>query len=157
MANRLPQVSIVGAGTVGTTLATALYAKGYPFASVVSRTGASAVALARLLKCPRASTLTADLSPDTEILLLTVPDGAVAGVAKQVAAQKQLRFKKMFVIHCSGVHTAAVLAPLGKKGAAIASMHPIQSFPARFSASTLRGRLKGIYYGVDGEIGRAHV
>ena len=35
MAQRYPTISIVGAGTVGTTLGLALRAKGYPVASVI--------------------------------------------------------------------------------------------------------------------------
>ena len=151
MAQRFPTISIVGAGTVGSTLSMALRAKGYPVASVVSRSGPPAVALARALKCSRASTSIVDISPDTEVLLLTVPDGAVAGVAKQVSAVKQLRFRKMFIAHCSGAHSADVLAPLKKKGAAVASLHPIQTFPAHLAPGALRGRLKGIYYGIDGD------
>ena len=151
MANRFPQVSLVGAGTVGTTLACALQAKGYPFASIISRTGSDAAAAAKTLRCSRASTVVADLSPETEILLLSVPDGAIAALAKQIAALKQLRFKKMFVVHSSGVHPASVLAPLKKKGAAVASMHPIQTFPRQLSGAQLRARLKGIYYGIDGD------
>lgn len=151
MAQRYPTISIVGAGTVGTTLGLALRAKGYPVASVISRTGPPAVSLARALKCPRASTSVADLSPETEVLLLAVPDAAVALVAKQAAGLKQLKFRKLFAVHCSGVHSAAILAPLRKKGAAVASLHPIQTFPAHLTAGALRGRLKGIYYGIDGE------
>ncbi len=151
MAHRFPTISIVGAGIVGGTLGAALRAKGYRVASVIGRTGPPAVALARALKCSRASTSVADLPAETEILLLTVPDHAVGEVAKQAAALKHLRFRKMFAVHCSGVHSAGVLAPLRKKGAAVASMHPIQTFPANLSSAALRGRLKGIYYGIDGE------
>jgi predicted short-subunit dehydrogenase-like oxidoreductase (DUF2520 family) len=80
-----------------------------------------------------------------------VPDGAVADVAKQLSALKQLRFRKLFVVHCSGVLGAGVLSPLRKKGAAVASMHPVQTFPSRLTPGALRGRLKDIYYGIDGE------
>jgi len=151
MAQRYPTLSIVGAGTVGSTLGLALRAKGYPVAAVISRTGPSALALARALKCSRASTAVADLPAETELLLLAVPDAAVAQVAREAAALKQLKFRKLFAVHCSGVHSASVLAPLRKKGAAVASMHPVQTFPSRLTPAELRGRLKGIYYGIDGE------
>jgi predicted short-subunit dehydrogenase-like oxidoreductase (DUF2520 family) len=151
MAQRSPRLSVIGAGTVGTTLAVALAAKGYEVSSVVSRTGSRALALAKAVRCARASTSVADLSPETEILLVTVPDGAIAEVAKQVAAVKHLRFKKMFIAHTSGVHAADVLAPVKRKGAAVGSVHPIQSFPRQLAPAQLRSRLRGIYYGVDGE------
>lgn len=151
MAHRSPSVSLIGAGTVGTTLGAALLAKGYAFSSVVSRTGPAAVAAARLLRCSRASTNIADLSPETEILILAVPDGVVPELGRQLAGLKQLRFKKLFAAHCSGVHGSSVLSPLRKKGSAVASLHPIQTFPRNLSASQLRARLKGISYGIDGD------
>ncbi|HEY6193073.1 MAG TPA: Rossmann-like and DUF2520 domain-containing protein [Bacteroidota bacterium] len=163
-APRPPRVSIVGAGAVGSSLGRALHDRGYPFVSVISRSGAPAIALAKALQCGRASTEIGDLSPKTECLLLTVPDGAIAEVALSVSKLKAINFKKLFVVHCSGVHSADVLEPLRRRGSLVASMHPIQTFPSMRPPGRQRGpgrsraKIQGIFYGIDGEreaVGRA--
>src|SRR5713226_817668 len=103
---RHPKVSLVGAGTVGSTLATALAERGYPVRSIISRTGRRAIALAKAVKCPRASTQIEDIDPETQVLLITVSDGAIADIAEKAARLKNLRFKKLFAAHCSGAQIA---------------------------------------------------
>jgi predicted short-subunit dehydrogenase-like oxidoreductase (DUF2520 family) len=146
-----PKVTIVGAGTVGSTLGLALHEKNYPIASVISRTGCNAVKLARLVDCKRASTVVADIVPRTEILLLTVSDDAIVRVAEEIAKVKKLKFDNLLAIHCSGVYAADALEPLKAKGASVASMHPIQTFPKSQRAEKLKSKLRGISYGIDGE------
>jgi predicted short-subunit dehydrogenase-like oxidoreductase (DUF2520 family) len=148
---RLPRISIVGAGAVGSSLGRALHHRGYPVVSVISRTGGPAIALARALKCRRASTEIGDLSPQTESLLLTVPDGAIGEVAGRLAKLKTIQFMKLFAVHCSGVYSADILEPLRRRGALVASMHPIQTFPPVRQPGRRRAKLQGIFYGVDGE------
>lgn len=148
---RFPKLSIVGAGTVGSTLATAFHEQGFPVVSIINRTGKKALALAKAVKCQKAGTQFADLSSETEILLLAITESALESVIRQIALVKQLRFKKLLVIHCSAVYSSELLDPLRKKGALTASFHPIQSFPNGQPLSRLRSRLRGIYFGVDGE------
>ncbi len=151
MPPRAPRLSIIGAGTVGTTLGTALSAAGHRVVSVVSRTGSHGLALAKQVRCERVSTSVADLAPETEALLIAVPDAAVNEVARAAASVKSLAFRKLFVVHTSGVHGADALAPLRRKGAAVAAFHPVQTFPRQLSASQMRARLRGICYGIDGD------
>ncbi|MBI3765591.1 MAG: hypothetical protein HY277_03700 [Ignavibacteriales bacterium] len=132
MPHRFPNVSIIGAGIVGSTLAVALFDKGYPIVSIISRTGRAALALAKFVQCKKVSTQLEDLEPQTDLLLVTVPDDLVAEIGFRLAKIKQLRFKKLFVIHCSGVHSADVLNPLRNKGASVAAMHPVQTFPRSY-------------------------
>jgi len=153
MPARLPNVSVIGAGPVGSVLALALHEQNYPVVSVISRTGRDAVALARATGCKRASTQISDLSPATELLLLTVGDGSIAAVAKEAAAVKRLKFPKMFAVHCSGAYGSDLLAPLRRKGATVASVHPVQTFPASQKPARLRSKIRGIYYGIEGDAG----
>jgi len=149
--SRFPRVSIVGAGAVGSSIGRALYEKGYPIGSVISRTGDRAISLARSVKCNRVSTQIADVAPDSECILLAVPDGALPAVAGQLSKLRALKFKKLFAVHCSGVQAADVLEPLRRRGALVASMHPIQTFPSDRHAHHRRTALRGIYYGIEGE------
>lgn len=147
----MPDVSIVGAGTLGSLFARELSARGFPIASIVNRTGRPALALAKSVKCTRVSTQLSDLAPRSDIILIAVSDDAVAETAARLAKVKTLKFRSMFVAHCSGVHSADVLKPLRTRGATVASIHPIQTFPADRKGLPGRAALSGIYFGIDGE------
>lgn len=142
----LPKISIIGAGNVGTSLAMAFFDKGYPIASVIGRTGTTALSLAKAVKCKKASTQVEDIEPSTEIILIAVSDPAIGEIARTLARNKKLKFKKLFVCHTSGVFTSAILQPLSKKGALTASVHPIQTF----SAGRKRTKVQGIFFGIEG-------
>ncbi len=146
-----PRISLIGAGVVGTTLIRALGEKGYTVVSVISRSAKPALELARSVKCRRVSSQIADVSSDSEIILIATPDASIPGIAKELANVKKLKFKNLLVVHTSGVHSSSVLEPLRRKGAAVASMHPVQTFPSFQRPSELRSKLKGIFYGVDGD------
>jgi prephenate dehydrogenase len=90
-----PGVTIIGAGNVGSSLALALAAERYPIVSVVSRTGGPALKLARKVNCKRVSTNIADTDPKSEVVIIATPDSAIAGVARELAALKGLRFRKL--------------------------------------------------------------
>ena len=150
MASRLPKISIIGAGTVGSTLATALFDKGYPIVSVISRTGATAIRLGHSVKCKKISTQISDIASNTDIVFITVSDSAIEKVAIDLAKTKTLKFKKLFAAHSSGVHSVDVLEPIRKKGALVGSIHPIQTFPSSLKISRLQTKLRSIYYGIEG-------
>lgn len=148
---RYPKTSLIGSGTVGSTITFALHKKGYPILSIINRTGTPAKQLAKKVHCKRVSTVIDDLSPETQLLLIAVNDDSLPSVIQQLLGQKSIRYKKMFIIHCSGVHTSEILQPLKKKGANVASIHPIQSFPESVHFSRLASRLRECYYGIEGE------
>jgi predicted short-subunit dehydrogenase-like oxidoreductase (DUF2520 family) len=62
----------------------------------------------------------------TDIVWLTVPDDTIAGVAHSLAESQSWRGK--FVFHSSGALTSEELAPLRKRGARVASVHPMMTF-----------------------------
>ena len=144
--NTFPKISIIGAGNVGTSLAIAFFEQGYPIASVIGRTGKSALSLAKAVKCKKVSTQVEDIEPSTEIIIIAVSDPAIGEIAGALARNKRLKFKKIFVLHTSGAQTTALLQPLSKKGAITASMHPIQTF----SAGRKRTKVRGIFFGIEG-------
>jgi predicted short-subunit dehydrogenase-like oxidoreductase (DUF2520 family) len=148
MPKRKPRLSIIGAGCVGSVLTLALHDRGYAVVSVISRTGKDAITLARKVRCQRASTEIIDLDPSTEMLLIAVDDDGLVEVA--AAAAKRLAGKKLLVLHSSGVHSSAALAPFRRKGAAVASFHPVQTFPRTQRPEKHRAKLKGIFYGIEG-------
>ncbi len=148
---KYPGVSIIGAGTVGSTLARSLFEQGYPIVSIVNRTAQPAISLAKSVKCKKVSTQVADVDTRSEIIIIATTDGELQEVVKQLANARRLKFGKLFVVHTSGVHSSAVLEPLKKKGAGVASLHPIQTFPSSQRATELKSKLKGIFFGIEGE------
>jgi len=122
-------ISIIGAGVVGASLAIAASRAGYRIVAVASRSERSARKAAELIGgdvrvCPAA-----EAAALGEIILLTVPDDAIADTARELAAAGTIGAGAV-VAHCSGALASDVLAPLADTGALVASMHPLQTFPS---------------------------
>ena len=75
-------------------------------------------------------------------VFLTVPDGAIATFARDIARADALPPSVAFV-HCSGALGLGVLGPLGSAHA-VGSFHPLQSFPKPRAPEAFRGSLVGI-------------
>ncbi len=73
---------------------------------------------------------------------MTVPDGAVASFAGELAAGGEIPVGVAFV-HCSGALRLAALGPLSAHHA-IGSFHPLQSFPEPRMPEAFRGSLIAI-------------
>ncbi|NLF30836.1 MAG: DUF2520 domain-containing protein [Planctomycetes bacterium] len=129
MTRARPDIAIIGAGVVGTTLGIAARRAGYPVVAVASRTAASARKAARLIGGEPSVCSAAEAAGRAELVLLTVSDDAIAPVAAALAGAGTLRAGTV-VAHCSGALAAEVLAPLAAAGASVASMHPLQTFPS---------------------------
>jgi len=144
--DRLPTISIVGLGNLGTVLASTLSAAGYRVKVVVvrkkSRTSAAVKAFSRKLKSHLAE-LGTDVF-DTEVVWITVPDDAIASVARTLGRSQDWKGKVAF--HSSGALTSDELAPLRDRGAQVASVHPMMTF--------VRGavpQMAGVAFAVEGD------
>lgn len=62
------------------------------------------------------------------VVLLTVPDDAIARVALALAVRVGGEMRGKIVLHTSGALRSSVLEPLRACGAAVGSMHPLQTF-----------------------------
>jgi predicted short-subunit dehydrogenase-like oxidoreductase (DUF2520 family) len=140
-----PSISIVGPGNLGSALAVELSRKGYPVRNIVSRTkksNAHTTTLARRVKAELGSLGNRPL--DTDLTWITVPDDAIADVARQLAASQS--WKGKIVLHPSGARTSDELSALKKKGAHVASAHPMMTF--------VRGRRPqwhGVPFDIEGD------
>ncbi|MBI5215838.1 MAG: DUF2520 domain-containing protein [Ignavibacteriae bacterium] len=148
---QFPLTTIIGAGAVGSTLAQALHKKGYPIVSVISKTETSSSKLARKVHCKLASTDFKNIDPSTRLIIIAVPDTELFEVSHAIARLKTLIFKQLLVVHTSGRYPASTLNTIKRKGAAVASLHPIQTFPKPAKSKSSPISLDGIYYGVDGD------
>lgn len=79
-----------------------------------------------------------------DLLLIAVPDDALAGVVADLADRGALRPGQV-VAHTSGAHGLAVLAPAAEVGARPLALHPAMTFTGTPDDLT---RLPGISYGV---------
>ena len=145
-----PDISIVGAGVVVTALGVLAVRAGYRVVAVASRTEASAAKAVRVIGQGEAffGEQAADAAGRGELVLLTVNDDAIADVAEQLARAKAVGAGAV-VAHRSGVLGSVVLAPLQREcGAAVASMHPLQTFPSVLAAVDA---LAGCYFFCEGD------
>jgi predicted short-subunit dehydrogenase-like oxidoreductase (DUF2520 family) len=131
---------------VGTTLAWALAARGYPVVALASRASASASWLAAQLPGCRAVSSPIEVAELADLVLLTVPDDAIAAVAAGVPWRPG-----QAVVHCSGASPARVLAAAGEQGALYGSFHPLLSIPRARPASAKEAlaRLAGCTFALE--------
>ncbi|RYJ00069.1 MAG: DUF2520 domain-containing protein, partial [Actinomycetales bacterium] len=120
----LARVGIVGAGRVGAVLGARLRASGYPVVAVAARSEASLLRARTFL--PGVPVLDpAEVVRASEVLVLAVPDDSLADVAAELAPHVR---PGQLVLHTSGRHGRAVLAPLADLGARTAAFHPAMTF-----------------------------
>lgn len=122
-------VGVVSAGRVGSVLGAALARAGH---TVVAASGISADSLRR------AERLLPDvplLPPDevvarADLVLLALPDDALAGTVRGLVATDSLRAGQI-VVHTSGAHGVGVLAPAAEREAMCLALHPAMTFTGR--------------------------
>ncbi len=138
MRSSKPSISIVGPGNLGSALAQSLANAGFRLDALVLRPKASsrrrAMALARRLKTHVLNVGTAPLI--SEVVWITVPDDQIASTAAALAGSQEWKGKLVF--HSSGALTSDELKPLRKRGARVASVHPMMTF-VRGATPAMRG------------------
>ena len=147
-----PEVSIIGAGRLGTTLAVALSRRGYSILSIVSRRAQSARKAAKLLD-GNPHVLAANKLhslPPADLFLITTPDDQIAAVAAELSSLENNSKRKLTALHTSGALSSEVLAPLGRKGWNTGSIHPLISVSDSRNGAT---PLQGAFWSVEGDNG----
>jgi len=122
-------VGVVSAGRVGTVLGAALARAGH---TVVAASGLSASSLARAERLlPDVPMLPPDQTARlADLVLLALPDDALAGMVRGLVATGSLR-PGQIVVHTSGSHGIEVLAPAAEAGALPLALHPVMTFTGR--------------------------
>lgn len=139
------EIAIIGAGTLASALARALHSKEYRVSEIVSRSNPQSLRRARILASRIQSSATtiqaAEMSAD--IVWICVPDDAIAALAEQMTDERDWRGK--IVVHSSGALSSDTLEPLRRKGAEVASAHPLMTF-----VSSSQPKLKGVPFALEG-------
>ncbi len=139
--------SIVGAGRLGSSLGAALARRGWEPEAIVDRDPRAAREGRRLIGGGRASTAPAAAAGAKGLVIIAVPDDAVARAAAALAGADG-SWTGRVAVHTSGLLPAAALARLAGRGARVASLHPIQSFPRKAMPAAA---FTGIAWGLEGD------
>ena len=137
------RVGVVGAGRVGAVLGAALQRAGHEVAAVSGVSEASLARAAALLPGVPVRAVD-DVVRGGDLVLLTVPDDALADLVTGLAATGAVR-RGTLVAHTSGRHGIAVLQPATDVGALPLALHPVLPFSG---TSVDLERLAGTSFGV---------
>jgi len=130
-----PVIGIVGAGAVGTALGVALRRAGWPVKAVASRDPARRERFTSLVEGSRAFAEPTALMDEVELIIVAVPDDAVARVAGALHM-----YSGQAMVHTSGALDASVLAPAMAAGTQVGSFHPLVAFAdTERAVAALRG------------------
>jgi len=143
----MSDIAIIGAGKVGTAFGYALSRKKHRIKSLVCSSLYSAKESQQIIGQGEIVDNNSIAAQQGQWIILSVPDDEIKKVAEELATS-DVEWNGRFVFHCSGLHSTDTLKSLEKRGALIASLHPIQSFPQKRPATDV---FKGIYFGLEGE------
>ncbi|MFI5087984.1 MAG: Rossmann-like and DUF2520 domain-containing protein [Terriglobales bacterium] len=142
---RKPAITMVGPGNLGSAMARALHTAGYRVQEIVHRGGTSgrrARALAREIGAR--DVITSEARFNAEIVWICVGDGAIAACAAELATPG--RWKGKIAFHSSGALSSRELKQLKRRGAAVASVHPMMTF-----VRNVRPDLRGVTFAIEGD------
>jgi predicted short-subunit dehydrogenase-like oxidoreductase (DUF2520 family) len=140
-----PHIAIVGPGRLGGALARALLQTGHFIAEVVSRDQPASRRKARALaKALHANaTMLPDTRLDAKVIWFCVPDREIEWAAR---ALMHLDWQEKVALHSSGALSSDALHVLRKRGASIASVHPLMTFVSGSTPS-----LQGVPFALEGD------
>jgi predicted short-subunit dehydrogenase-like oxidoreductase (DUF2520 family) len=137
--------AIIGAGRVGTAIGYLLKKAGCEIVAIADK---SAAALQRAHSYTGGKTYRKlqEVLHDTDCILITTPDDIILSVCKEIALPPLIKGK--YIFHMSGAGGLDLLEPAKKAGAAVGSIHPLQSF------SSIDNAIKNIpssYFGITAD------
>ncbi|MGI8816836.1 MAG: Rossmann-like and DUF2520 domain-containing protein [Pseudonocardia sp.] len=122
-------VGVVSAGRVGAVLGAALGGAGHHVVAVSAISRSSLHRAAALL--PEVPILPPDeVVQRADLVLLAVPDDVLPGLVRGLAGAGCFRAGQI-VVHTSGAHGVAVLAPAAEHGVLPLALHPVMTFTGR--------------------------
>ncbi len=131
---------------MGRALGRRLRELGWKIDAVITRGEASARRAVRLMGAGQPHARMTRQIISSRVVLIAVPDDEIAGVAKELARIGGEELRGKVVLHTSGALNARVLDPVKACGAAVGSMHPLQSFTG-VAVPVLDGRV----FAVEGD------
>lgn len=136
-------LAIIGAGRVGRALGRRLREEGWKIGAVVTRSKASARRAVRFIGGGQAHAVAVRSIVASQVILIAVPDDEIAGVASELARVGGEELRGRVVLHTSGAVDSRALDSVKQQGAAVGSMHPLQTFTGK-NVPSLEGRVFAI-------------
>lgn len=141
-----PEVSIIGTGALGSTLAEALFKKDVSIKSIFNRSPEHAFNLVEQTHATYSGAFPSSKSELGSLIFITVSDDAVEEVASRLASIAD-SYNGHTIAHCSGNKTASALSSLAEKGAQVVAFHPLQTFTAK----AVPQDFEGIIFDIQGD------
>lgn len=101
---------------------------GWKIGAVVTRNEAGARKAVRSIGAGHSHAFVTRRVLAAQVILITTPDRGVVEVAEELARIGAEELRGKIVLHTSGALSSEVLSPVRQCGAAVGSMHPLQSF-----------------------------
>jgi predicted short-subunit dehydrogenase-like oxidoreductase (DUF2520 family) len=141
----LNNFAIIGLGMVGTAIGFLLKNAGYKVIAIADK---SPAALKRALPYTsgKAFRKPREAAQEADCILITTPDDAISSACQEIALCQAIKGK--FVFHMSGAGGLDLLESANKAGAAVASIHPLQSFSSIDQAIK---NIPGSYFGITAD------
>ena len=136
-------LSIIGAGRVGRALGRRLRELGWKIGAVVASSESSARKAVRSIGAGRSHAFLTRQVLAAQVILITTPDRCMAEIAEDLARIGAEELRGKIVLHTSGALSSDVLASVRRCGAAVGSMHPLQTFSG-VEVPPLEGRVFAI-------------
>ena len=141
----LNNFAIIGAGMVGTAIGFLLKKAGY---NIIAISDKSPAALKRALPYTggKAFRKPREAIQEADCILIITPDDAISSACQDIALCPAIKGK--FVFHMSGAGDLDLLDSAKKAGAAVGSIHPLQSFSSIDQAIK---NIPGSYFGITAD------
>src|SRR6266851_4686463 len=121
-------ISIIGAGRLGRAFGRRLREQGWEIHAVVTRSAATARRAVRSVGGGRGLAELSTSVFSAPVVLIAVPDSAIVCVVNRLASFDGEILSGKTVLHTSGALSSEVLSRLRSLGAAVGSIHPLQTF-----------------------------
>ncbi len=118
--------AILGAGRIGRTLGRLMAVRGLEPGGISCRSLRSARQAASFIGGGEATTSNTRAAAGAALVIISTPDGVIAPLARRLA-RTSIDWKGRIVAHTSGALSSAALEPLARRGARVASWHPLAS------------------------------
>lgn len=140
-----PRIAIIGPGRLGSALALELRRAEYRVSAIISGRSVASRRQGQVLARQVHARWTAEGAPfDADLVWFCVPDREIARAARQLA--DVVEWKGRIALHSSGALASDELRLLRRRGAAVASVHPLMTFVRGAVPS-----LKGVPFGLEGD------
>jgi predicted short-subunit dehydrogenase-like oxidoreductase (DUF2520 family) len=140
-------LAIIGAGRVGRALGLRLRELGWKIGVVVTRSEASSRRAVRFIGAGKPHAGLTRQVLGSLVILIATPDDAISSAARELARIGGEELGGKVVLHTSGAQDSRTLAPVKECGAAVGSMHPLQTFSG-VGVPALEGKV----FAVEGDV-----